>query len=528
MRNARASYGSFVGGAIFAALAVIAASHSARVEAAPGDRIGRLPFAVSSSPSDSFDDFPTDIATDVNGRFLVVWQRFAEELFDENDVMARFFTAAGVPLGAEIQLVSGAADGLRHDNAQVAWAADGTFVVVWAQFDFSVQGMTSRERVNEIRGQRYDANFAPLSAPFIVSSGDSSQFLGVADVVMAADGRFAVAWGLSDFPEQTSHVSLYDADGRPRGAPFEVTADSFSPRIAVRANGEFTVAWSERPAEHQSNVRLRRFDADGAPLGGIEDVATYGFAEGEGPIRLAMNASGQLVVAYLNGDTRVAMRRYDAAGGSLGAEVLVAEGALGHFDLVGNAAGDFVFAWLQGVGPLGELMLHTRLYRASGTAVTAIQAYSFREISKIGLEVPTLGFGPNNFLAVFPFRRPPSAHDSYGQPFAGARDTRPSCARFIATRNGTPGADTLNGSAAHDIINAHGGNDTVYGWGGLDVICGAGGSDVLYGGSGNDQLVGGPGDDVLDGGTGNGDYCNGEGHTNADTAVSCEVTRNIP
>jgi hypothetical protein len=83
-------------------------------------------------------------------------------------------------------------------------------------------------------------------------------------------------------------------------------------------------------------------------------------------------------------------------------------------------------------------------------------------------------------------------------------------------------------AAAHDIVYAGGGNDTIYGWGGLDVLCGVDGHDVVYGGSGNDQLVGGRGDDVLDGGTGNGDYCNGESQTNADTAVGCEVTRNIP
>jgi hypothetical protein len=40
-------------------------------------------------------------------------------------------------------------------------------------------------------------------------------------------------------------------------------------------------------------------------------------------------------------------------------------------------------------------------------------------------------------------------------------------------------------------------------------------------------LVGGAGDDLLDGG-GSVDYCNGESHTNADTAVSCELRDNVP
>ena len=518
-----ASCWSFVGGNILAVLAVIAASQSARVEAEPGDRIGRFPVEVPSSP---IRDFSADIATAADGRFLVVWEQFPAGTLDESDVMARYFTAAGAPLSAQIQLVSGAADSLVHDNPQVALAPDGTFVVVWQHFDRSAADGTVAEEVNEIQGRRYAANGVPLGPPFIVDSSDASHTYLLRGLAMAADGRFAVAWGLSDFPEQVSYVRLYDADGQPRGVPFEVTDASVSPQVAMSANGQFTVAWAEVPSPGRSNVRLRRFDADGAPLGGIEDVATITFHEVAGPIHLAMSASGQLVVAYMRGEEQVFMRRYDAAGRSLGAEVRVStDEAVRNWNFVlgGNAAGDFAFAWVENTG-----LLHTRLYRASGASVTGNQGYSFREISEVP-QPRTVGFGPDNFLVVFHLLGPGSGENHlYGQPFAGVRDTRRSCARFIATRNGTAGPDVLHGSAAHDIMYAGGGNDTIYGWGGLDVICGVDGNDVLYGGSGNDQLIGGRGDDLLDGGTGNGDYCNGESHTNADTAVSCEVTRNIP
>jgi Ca2+-binding RTX toxin-like protein len=60
-----------------------------------------------------------------------------------------------------------------------------------------------------------------------------------------------------------------------------------------------------------------------------------------------------------------------------------------------------------------------------------------------------------------------------------------------------------------------------------DIICGEAGNDQLFGEGGADHLLGGKGDDVLDGGGGF-DTCNGGEHDNADTAVNCEKTRNVP
>ena len=182
MLRERASRGSLVGSTILAALAVIAASHPASVEAAPGDRIGRFPFSVASPPN----GMPaSDVATAADGRFLVVWEDVASG-GQGSDVLARFFTAAGEPSSGQIQLVSGAADGLRHRNAQVESAGDGTFVVVWIAAEAA--GPSA-----EIRGQRYDANGAPLGTRFIVSPSGTVRG-SVADLAMATDGRFAVVW----------------------------------------------------------------------------------------------------------------------------------------------------------------------------------------------------------------------------------------------------------------------------------------------------------------------------------------------
>ncbi len=48
------------------------------------------------------------------------------------------------------------------------------------------------------------------------------------------------------------------------------------------------------------------------------------------------------------------------------------------------------------------------------------------------------------------------------QRFAGYTDTRPSCARIVATVVGNDSANSLHGGAGNDIIVANGGNDTIF------------------------------------------------------------------
>lgn len=72
----------------------------------------------------------------------------------------------------------------------------------------------------------------------------------------------------------------------------------------------------------------------------------------------------------------------------------------------------------------------------------------------------------------------------------------------MATKNGTPGDDTINGTAKADVIDGLAGDDTIHGRDGADAIRGSQGEDSLFGDGGNDILTGGLDDDRLDGGSG--------------------------
>jgi hypothetical protein len=143
-----------------------------------------------------------------------------------------------------------------------------------------------------------------------------------------------------------------------------------------------------------------------------------------------------------------------------------------------TANGDFAVTWEQYDSSItGENFLHTRLYRASGAPATLDQAYRLDRLGSSWDGTPVGIDAAGNFaVAFYAFGNLPNGVSTqwvYLERFAGFNDTRPACARYIAT------------------------------------------------------IVGGDGDDVLDGGS-NFDFCDGGGHTNADTALSCEQRRNVP
>ncbi|MBW4641106.1 MAG: FG-GAP repeat protein [Gloeocapsa sp. UFS-A4-WI-NPMV-4B04] len=84
----------------------------------------------------------------------------------------------------------------------------------------------------------------------------------------------------------------------------------------------------------------------------------------------------------------------------------------------------------------------------------------------------------------------------------------------MATRNGTPGNDTLTGTASADSIFGFAGSDNLQGLVGDDKLFGGTGSDRLFGGRGkfSDYLDGGDGDDRIRGNDGNDNLIGGAGN----------------
>jgi Ca2+-binding RTX toxin-like protein len=482
----------------------------------PGDRIDRFPFRLTTTPSGYGDSEPR-LAMDEAGRFVAVWVTQSGdrdengEVVGDKSVIFRRFAANGTPLGPEVTVATlgGGADdgyGFYISNPLLAMAGDGSFVVAWSESRYP--GGDNFEYA-----RRYAANDAPLSDAVVVAVDES---LGGVGLATAADGHFVVVWYDGD---DGVLARLFDAAAIPQGPPFSTGPGE----VAMSGAGDFVLIWAT-----EDEVLGRRFDANGALIGETFTVASGSFSPWNPP-RVAMSSTGRFVVVYskvttsdppYSPSTGVYGRRFDAAAAPVGGEFRVSAAGIASREALAidsNARGDFAVTWTE-YASVGELYLHTRLYRASGSPATSDRRYRGTGSNSVAID------GAGNFAAAVGVAGTAWA---YAQRFAGYNDTRPACMRYIATVVGNNSANVLNGGSGPDVIYAGGGNDTIHAWGGDDVICGGPGADVIYGGSGSDDLVGGWGDDLLDGGT-NYDFCDGEGQTNADTAVSCELTRNVP
>jgi hypothetical protein len=141
-------------------------------------------FQVNSYTIDS-QDFP-EVAGGGDGSFVVVWRDQGSQDGDGTGVFAQRFTSTGAPAGTEFQ-VNAYTRGFQ-ESPRVSAAADGSFVVVW--YDFEARAF----------GRRFDSTGMPPGGDFPTSSGKHPQTFP--SVAAAPSGGFLIAW-----------ESLADQDG---------------------------------------------------------------------------------------------------------------------------------------------------------------------------------------------------------------------------------------------------------------------------------------------------------------------------
>jgi hypothetical protein len=478
--------------------------------------------------------YPTP-AADAAGNSLIVWVRYDGTDFPDFGLWARWFGPDGRARGDQFRITQPPTSFEGYPDApSVAMRPDGAFVVTWIWRDDLGVASSLRARI-------FGSDGAPRSGEITVGSANFYRDDPHPRVAMDNAGNFVVLWTSVD-PTRSNPVfwaRMYDSVGTPKGSVFlEPTEPSARyPDVAMDANGNFVVVWwqidvdSERPA-----LFGRRYDSSDVASGDRFAVSTTSGSTDPGGPAVAMTQSGHFAVAFERSlpeqpSLGVFVRRFDASGAPVGGEFRVSAvgPALyrGGVDIDMDDDGDFVVAWWEQDTGGDWPKLHSRLYAASGRPLMPDRSYRWR--LEWGDRVAMDAAG--NFVATWAeYAGNPSTgldQNVFVQHFAGPGDTRPGCAGVIAGIVGTVGNDSLRGTSGDDVLHGLGGNDILKGAGGADIICGGAGDDQLFGGSRWDHLLGGPGDDVLDGGDGN-DRCNGNGQTNADTALACETVLQVP
>ncbi|MEQ8847590.1 peptidylprolyl isomerase [Botrimarina sp.] len=201
-------------------------------------------------------------------------------------------------------------------------------------------------------------------------------------VAMADDGSAVVVWagrGVGD--KQGVFLQRYDTSGAAVGGETLVNSVTgglqTDPSVALLDDGTIVVAWHGAMADDAVGVGMRRFGADGAPLGPAARVNTQAGSDQQNASVAAL-AGGGLVVGWQSrhqdGDSwGVYAQRYDAAGAAAGGESRLTEttaGSQAGVALAGAPDGGYVAAWQSHAGASADWDVVARGFTAAGAAAT--------------------------------------------------------------------------------------------------------------------------------------------------------------
>jgi hypothetical protein len=314
------------------------------------------------------------VAIDAGGGFVVVWESGHDGGFYTPSIFGRRFNSAGVGLGQEFQVNDYTTQ--TQDRPTIAAADDGRFVVVW-ESDFrdgSVDG---------VFGRLFDSTGTAIGTDFQVSTYTfNSQRSPRA--AMRPDGQFVVVW--NSYGDQDGSLAgvfgrRFDSAGTPLAGEFQLNTftslSQYQARIAMRAEGDFVVAWESFGQDgQQRGVFGQRFDSVGAKVGGEFHANTYTPAF-QDDIALAVAPSGAFLVIFSNGTSMPGAfaRYFDSNGTAVGAQFQVAATA---FPEAATDRDGFLALWSVNSGVMA------RRYDSSGVAQGAdfaINTYTFRGVS---------------------------------------------------------------------------------------------------------------------------------------------------
>ena len=296
-----------------------------------------------------------------DGGAVLAWHATASSGDDSEatSVQVRRLDAGLVPLGADLQ--ANTVTTLEQRRADVAAAADGSFVAVWESEDAPDDPGSLGVRV-----RRFAPDGSPLGADFAVNAFTSSD-QAAARVAVHPDGSFVVVWqtdaSVGDDADTGVHRRRLDAAGTPLGGDLQVHSTTAgaqaAPDVAATPDGGFVVTWESASSAGTdtdgTSIQARRFSSDGTAAG--TELQVNAFTPGDqGDPRLAVDGAGRFVVAWAHGDgTSIRTRSFDADGAPRGAEIPVAT-APGGGEIVGSPAvavdpaGDVLVAWVRDTG----------------------------------------------------------------------------------------------------------------------------------------------------------------------------------
>ncbi|MDZ4761724.1 MAG: Ig-like domain-containing protein [Alphaproteobacteria bacterium] len=273
------------------------------------------------------------------------------------------------PIDAGLVRVNATASVGIYNESSVAALSGGGFVVTWTR--------GAPDGTVGVRSQRFDAAGSPVGVETLVNSSPDGLQLQPT-VTSLPDGGHVIAWLSYNQIGQAGEVYArrYDASGVAIGPEFRVNATTAGeqgfPDVVALAGGGFVIGFSGTDAA-DNGVWVRIFDAAGGSIGG--DIKLNQGAPGaQNSPRIAALADGGFVAAWFAPDadtTGIYARRFDASGAPAGNEFPVSSYVAGEqldAHIATLSGGGFVIVWGSLAQDGSGYGIYAQRYDASGIA----------------------------------------------------------------------------------------------------------------------------------------------------------------
>jgi uncharacterized repeat protein (TIGR01451 family) len=291
------------------------------------------------------------VAVQPDGSFIKVWIDVGGLDGQGYGIFMQRYNASGVPVGGEVQVNTHTAG--NQDNATIAVAPDGSFIVGW----------DGPGTANDVWGQRFSPTGAFVGDEFLLSQtiGSNQKY---PELGFAADGSYVTAW----VDGGRTVMQRYDARGNTIGSEMYVTSasgDVILDSLNISASGAVVLTWTDNGST-SGDVYGQLFDANLVPTSAVFQINQYttgtqqysiARTDGQGNFVVVWESAGQ--DGSGNG---IYGRLYNASGTPLGNEFAITPNTTDdQFEpqIAMDAAGNFVVAWSDmnnrdGGGPAGS------------------------------------------------------------------------------------------------------------------------------------------------------------------------------
>jgi hypothetical protein len=171
----------------------------------------------------------------------------------------------------------------------------------------------SRPRLETLEGRQLMSLAAEFPAP-INTTLRNTQFASAN--ASSVNGSVTVWTDSLNFTSHDIRAQRLNALGQKVGPEIVVNAggiDDDQPAVAMDARGDFVVAWRQALGNGDTNVLAQRYNAVGAPIGGVVGVGVGTFREHNPSV--AMDGRGDFIVSYTrdtnNNNPDIFAKRYD-------------------------------------------------------------------------------------------------------------------------------------------------------------------------------------------------------------------------